>query len=218
MYSVLFVFAEMFDELRIRKQLEAYSHRLPGLRISLRVIDREVHFQVSEIRAAEAFSDLQRVRVRVTAIVQPGSLFESSRLDNKRVAFPLPDRVPEPGRIGILWERAAIGENLPILIEFLVENHEFTRRLDNLERDVGNQHRIRHAVRHAMQLWLVSPQALHALLVQGRRPWMHRYIHALAGKVIQETAISVPDTREIRLTVGGFRGRRRQVGLAVRRA
>src|SRR5882762_6678962 len=132
MCSVLFVFAEMFNELGIRKQLEMHSRRLPGLRISLRVIDRDVHFQRSEIRAAEAFSDVQRIRVGVTAIIQPGPLFETSRLNNKRVAFPLPDRVPEPGGIGILWERAAIGENLPVLIEFLEENHEFARRLDDL--------------------------------------------------------------------------------------
>src|SRR6266404_6363055 len=62
MCSVLFVFAEMFNELGIRKQLEMHGRRLPGLRISLRVIDRDVHFQRSEIRAAEAFSDVQRIR------------------------------------------------------------------------------------------------------------------------------------------------------------
>src|ERR1700674_2140798 len=106
----------MFKELRIRKQLEMYSHRLPGLRISLRVIDRDVQFQGSEIRAAEAFGEVQRIRVGVTPIIKPGPLFETSRLHNKRFAFPLPDRVPDPGGIGILWERAAIGENLPILI------------------------------------------------------------------------------------------------------
>src|SRR6266849_8174862 len=123
----------MFNELRIRKQLEMYSRSLPRLRISLRVIDRDVQFQGPEIRAAVAFGDMQRLRVGVTAIIKPGPLFETSGLDDKRVAIPLPDRVPEPGGIGILWEGTAIGENLPILIEFLVEHSDFSGRLDDLE-------------------------------------------------------------------------------------
>jgi len=55
-------------------------------------------------------------------------------------------------------------------------------------------------VRHAMQLRLVSPQGLHALLVQCRRPWMHRYFDSLAASY-PESGRRVPDTREIWLTV-----------------
>src|SRR5258708_15240974 len=108
----------MFKELRIRKQLEMYSHGLPGLRISLRVIDRDVQFQGSEIRAAEAFGDMQRIRVGVTAIIQPGPLFETSRLHNKRASFPLPDRLPEPCRIARLLGRGATAPKLRLRLVF----------------------------------------------------------------------------------------------------
>src|SRR5438876_6409028 len=60
-WGVLFVFADVFDELRIRKQLEMHGHGLPRLRISLRVIDGDLQFHVPEIPAPEAFRDVQRI-------------------------------------------------------------------------------------------------------------------------------------------------------------
>src|SRR2546427_6650692 len=107
----------MFEQLRIRKQLEMNRRRLPRLGISPGVIDGDVQFEVSEIRAAVALGDVQGLGMRVTAIVKPGSLFETSHVDHKRVAVPLPNRVPEPGGIGILRERTAIGGKLPIQTE-----------------------------------------------------------------------------------------------------
>ena len=101
----------------------------------------------------------------MTAIIEPSPLFETGHIDDKRIAFPLPDRVPKPGGIRILWKRTTIGENLPLLIKFLVEHDRFPRCLDDLERDRRHQHCIRDAVRQAMQLRLVLTQGSLALLV-----------------------------------------------------
>src|SRR5206468_10109484 len=70
-----------------------------------------------------------------------GPLLETGRLDDKRLAFPLPDRVAVPCGIGIVGQRTAIGENLPVGVELLVENRDLIRRLDQLERDARLEER-----------------------------------------------------------------------------
>src|SRR5579863_1354978 len=142
----------------------------------------------------------------MAAIVEPSPLFETGHIGHESVAFPLRHRVAEPGWIGILGKLTTIGENLAVLVEFFEEYDGFARRLDDLEWEATHQHCVRHAVRHAMQLWFVGPQGLLAVLVQRRRRGKHGYVDSLAGNIIDVAVVfGMPDAREIGLTVGSAR-------------
>src|SRR2546427_12106968 len=73
---VLLVVTDVFDQLGIRHEIETRGDG-PRLGIRLRIIDRDVDFQVSEITAPEAFRRVQRVSVRVAGIVQPWLVIEA---------------------------------------------------------------------------------------------------------------------------------------------
>ena len=52
------------------------------------------------VQPAEAFDDVQGVTVRMPGLIEPGLVVESHRVDHKRVAFILPDRIAHPG---VIW-------------------------------------------------------------------------------------------------------------------
>src|SRR5687767_2806985 len=54
---------------------------------------RDLAPYVAEARAPIAFSDAQRLGMRVAAKVEPGRILEAAALDDQLVAFPAPDRV-----------------------------------------------------------------------------------------------------------------------------
>ena len=73
-------------------------------------------------------------------------VIKTDRVDDKPIAFPLPDRISHPGRGGVLRESAAICENLPVMALVLEKSNRHERRLDDLERSCSDKKRIRHAV------------------------------------------------------------------------
>src|SRR5580704_12378182 len=74
----------------------------PGLRIGPWILDGEFDFQVAQIGATQAFSDVQHFRVRVTDVVKPRLVIEAHRVDDQRIPIPMADRVSHPVRIRIL--------------------------------------------------------------------------------------------------------------------
>ena len=61
--------ADVFSELRIRKQLET-DGRGPRLGIGLGVVDGELNLQMPDVAPPEALRDVQGVTMGVAAIVQ----------------------------------------------------------------------------------------------------------------------------------------------------
>ena len=147
MWGVFFVFTEVLDEFRIRKQDEMYRNGLPRLGISLRIIDGKLQFHVSEIQAPESFSEVQCIRVGVTPVIEPALVIEPCRIHYKRIPFPLADRKAEPGGSGIFRQGPAVGENLAKLIELFLKDDRLPWRLNDFEWVARHQHPVRHTVR-----------------------------------------------------------------------
>ena len=199
--KILFVFADPVQQFSVGHEFPRDRHR-PGPGVGFGIVDRKPHFHVPEIGAPESFCDVQRIAVCVAAVVKPRLFVDADGIDHQSVTLPFPDRIPEPRGIGVFRQRAAVSENLPMLIEFLVEHHGFPQRLDDLERDVRNQHGIRHAMRQAVQLRVICAPPVLALLVKGCGRWTHGNVDAFAGEITDVTvAIGVPDAGELRLPI-----------------
>src|SRR5207245_7899307 len=116
MRIILFVFAECFNQLLVRKKIQTCE--LDGLRpgVCLRVLDGEFQIDVPEVAAPVAFGDMGRFGLRVPVHVQPPNIIKGIGLDDQRVAIPLPDGVTVIGRLAGLGQRTAIHEDLTVLI------------------------------------------------------------------------------------------------------
>src|SRR6188508_3497519 len=68
----------------------------PGTRVRLRVVDGDIHKQMSEVRTAIPLGDLHRLRVWVAVVIEPRLVVEPRGLDDQRVAFPSTFRVSHP--------------------------------------------------------------------------------------------------------------------------
>src|SRR5262245_39708157 len=86
---------------------------LDGKRLGVdpRVDDGVLDLQVPEVPSPEAFDDVEGVAVRAADNTSP--IVEPRRLDDQRVAVPLPDGITPERGIGINGKRAAIHEGLP---------------------------------------------------------------------------------------------------------
>src|SRR5207247_98411 len=131
---ILFVVADLFNQLSVRKQIERHSES-PGFQVRLRVVDGELNFHMPEVAPPVAFDEMQGVGGRVPAKIEPVVLTnEPPRVHDQCIAFPLANRVPHPAAIEIRRKQTAVGEDLAIVIEFLVEDYDQSRRLDDLGR------------------------------------------------------------------------------------
>ena len=74
------------------------------LGIRLRVVDRDVDGHVAEIGAAIPLRDLAFLGHRAAEDIEPHVVAEADRLDDERVAFPVPDRVAVPPGLQIVVE------------------------------------------------------------------------------------------------------------------
>src|SRR5580704_8220298 len=83
----------------------------PGFRVGLRVGESHGHFQSIGIDAAPAFLQVHLVAVRISEVVEPGSVVVTDRVDDKSVSLPFANGVSVPGWVGILRQRSAIGPN-----------------------------------------------------------------------------------------------------------
>src|SRR5258708_7240956 len=131
--TVLLVFAEHFKDVRVGHKLVG---DLDGKRSGVKLGIVKCHFpiQVSEVAAAEAFRDAQRVAMRMAHRIENGSIVEAGGLYHERVALPVPDRVSEEGReVKLLRKRAAIGEDLAMQVAEFIKDHGQPRRLHALD-------------------------------------------------------------------------------------
>src|SRR5262249_41865691 len=129
---VSFIFTNALDQFRIRKQSEWYGST-PWLRVSLGVVECDLHLHPAEVDSAETFRHPQCFSVRTARIVEPTLIVETATFRYEYVALPLPYRISKPARSRFGGKTAAIGENLPVMIEFFVQDHNDTGRLNNLE-------------------------------------------------------------------------------------
>src|SRR5579864_9391992 len=80
----------------------------PWLRISLGIINGDIHAQLIVLRTRDALYDVQLVGVWKAGAVDPGLVVEADRVDHQRISFPPADRVSHPSRIDILGMLAAL--------------------------------------------------------------------------------------------------------------
>ncbi len=89
--AVLLVFvAEIFEDVSVGLKLVRHLDG-EGLRVHLRIVDRNLDVHVAEIAAAIAFHDPHGFAVRVAERVEPCLVVESDRVDDQRVLVPLAD-------------------------------------------------------------------------------------------------------------------------------
>ena len=92
--------AELVDQLRVRLEvLRQVDGERP--RVGLGIVDRQLDLEGAEVRAAELFRHLPGVAHRAAPRVDPQVVAEAPRLDDERVAVPVPDRVAVPCRRGM---------------------------------------------------------------------------------------------------------------------
>ena len=72
------------------------------LRVGLRIVDRDVDLQRAEVQPPEPLGDFAASVSGLPPDVEPAVVAEAGRLDDERVAFPLPDRVAVPPGCGSL--------------------------------------------------------------------------------------------------------------------
>src|SRR6185436_6234759 len=114
MRDVLVVFlADALDEVGIRDQAPCQLD-VPGLRVRLRVVDRDVDVDAANGRPGKTFRYPQRFRCRQSAHVEPGLAVLFDGLDDQGVLVPLADRVAHPGWLRIFWQRPAVREDLAV--------------------------------------------------------------------------------------------------------
>src|SRR5207245_4599200 len=138
----------------------------------LRIVEGHFQFQVSEVTAPEAFSNPKGLRLRMPANVEPPAVVEACGLDHQCVLFPVPNRVPQPGGIGILRKLPAIGEDGSMrTVGRLIEDHDQTGGLH----DPGETAEIeeRDADRQTARERAVLPEVLYALQAQSSCPGLN---------------------------------------------
>ena len=74
----------------------------PGLRVRLRIVDRDLDFKVAVVRTPEPLGDFAGRSQRATANIQPDVVNETGCFDDQSVPFPLSYRVAVPPGFGIL--------------------------------------------------------------------------------------------------------------------
>ncbi len=103
-----------------------------GLVQGLGIIDGHLHFYVAEI-AMEALLYPQSLAVGMPESVQPAFVVESRRIHHQRIAFPCADLVAQPRWLRIDGELAPVGVHLTARVVYLVEHHDQSWRLNDLE-------------------------------------------------------------------------------------
>jgi hypothetical protein len=88
---VVFV-ADVFQQLGVRHQTEPIGST-PGPRVRFGVVDDDLKIRMAEVAAAEALAHMQCIAVGVASGVEPGSVVETCRIDDERIAIPMPDGI-----------------------------------------------------------------------------------------------------------------------------
>src|SRR5881396_2295348 len=125
------------------------------------------------------------LRMRMATRVYECLVIKTDRVDDKPIAFPLPDRISHPGRRGVLRESAAICENLPVMALVLEKSDRHEPRLDDLERGRSHQKRIRHSVGQAAPRGIVFTEVGLPLFENFFRPWLERNLNSVGCDVLE---------------------------------
>src|SRR5436190_13822664 len=96
--------ADMLPEVGIRNRFETHLDR-PRSGVRLRIGDGHLDIHESSARAPKALDDVQRIAMRMAALVEPCLLRQTSRFGHEHIALPPADGVTEPRRVGIFWKR-----------------------------------------------------------------------------------------------------------------
>src|SRR5262245_41948711 len=164
---------------------------------------------------------MQRLSRRFAQLIQPDLPVESPRINDERVTFPLPCRIPMPGGsyVSARNEFTAIHENLPPEIESLMNKKDPLRRLDHSpgrrsEKDFG------YTLRQAIGVGFLSPmQSCCAFIVDrfcGRLEW-DGFLQVFT-EVSQISGRWIPNTGKVWFSIGQARRRCREVGPAFSRS
>src|SRR4030095_14528949 len=87
------------------------------------IIDRNLYIHMSEVTPLESFGDAHGFTVRVPRIVEPGTIVETNRFQDERIALPFADRVAEPCLLFDFRKPASIGKYLSKVIHFFKKDH-----------------------------------------------------------------------------------------------
>ena len=92
---LLILKAHVVDEIRIKLDV-LIEVNAPRFRIGLGIVDRQIDFQPSKIRPADALGDLRRIRNRIAQNIEPDAVAEAlgvyhQRLNNRS------NRAEDPG-------------------------------------------------------------------------------------------------------------------------
>src|SRR2546427_5665434 len=82
------VLASVFYHVGVRNQAHSFLH-CPWRGINLRVIDRNLNFQVPEVGPPKTFGNMESFRRRLSCLIQPCLSVEPASVHDQRVAFPL---------------------------------------------------------------------------------------------------------------------------------
>src|SRR5436853_7465002 len=95
-----------------------------------RIVERHADVEVPEVGAPDTFGNVEHLGMRIDA--NPALIVVADGVDDECVTVPLTDRVSHPARIGILWMRTPIHEDLTEAAAILEQHHQQRRRLDQL--------------------------------------------------------------------------------------
>src|SRR5215472_7683282 len=118
--ELLVLVADELDELVVRRDLLIDAQR-QRFRVRLRIVERDVDFQLAVAGPANALGELRPVGIRAAADVEPPVIRarlgspQVVRVDDKRVAFPASDRVAVPEWLyaALSGQRTSVGINVP---------------------------------------------------------------------------------------------------------
>ena len=200
MGTITLIFADVLQQVRVRRQQPLRFHR-EGPGKHFRIVDGHFEIHVAEVATPESFGNAKRFGLRMSGAVEPALVVETRGGDDECVSLPSPDRVPQPGRIGILRKIATIGEHGSMrTVGRLIQDHHQRRRLD----DPGQVEEIveRNADGQASRERAVLPGITHTLQEQRLGPGLNVFGLEILGDVEAiERARASPDAGEVRLAV-----------------
>src|SRR5262245_55023687 len=233
------ILADELDQFRVEHNTLVDSDG-KRLGVGLGIVDGHIDFEVSEIGPSKTFDRFSGIGQRVPVDIQPAGIAEVRGLHNKRVTLPLANRVTIPPGIGVFGGQGpTVGEDLAKTTVSFVNDVDHSRSLDDFSwLTVSMKLHVAH--RQTMRIGVVFAVVGHALLhkvscprlqrqtfLESRthiakcsdrrraRRWRWRRWGRLSG-LSRGLPDILPDSREVRLSVGRSWCRCRQVRLSVR--
>src|SRR6202043_4170474 len=133
---IIFAFvhdAKPLPKLPRRLQFVKFGRACPNLRVRFWIINGDRHFQSVMVQPPVAFRQMHLFASRIAVWIGPNLVVKSDCVDNERISLPFADRLPQPGRVGILGKWPPIRPNgAPDVI--LLKQHKYPAwNLDNLK-------------------------------------------------------------------------------------